>query len=78
MLKTIQIIALIQGVFLLIVLFVKKDNYKRLNFWLLFVTIISLLFQVLGDDDFNLIQIDANWFVFQFPLIITLFFFFAH
>lgn len=74
MLKTIQIVALIQGLFLLIILFVKKDNYKRLNFWLLFATIVSLLFHVIGDDDFNLIQSDANWFVFHSPLIITLFF----
>lgn len=74
MLKTIQIIALIQGLFLLTILFVKKENYKRLNFWLLFVTIISLLFHIVGDDDFNLIQTEANWFIFHSPLIITLFF----
>lgn len=74
MLKTIQIIALIQGIFLLIILFTKKDNYKRLNFWLLFITIISLLFHIVGDDDFNLIQTEANWYIFHSPLIITLFF----
>lgn len=74
MLKTIQIIALLQGVFLIIILFVKRNDYKRLNFWLLFITIISLLFHIIGDDDFNLIQADANWYVFHAPLIITLFF----
>jgi len=74
MLKTIQIIALLQGVFLIIVLFVKRNDYKRLNFWLLFITIISLLFHIIGDDDFNLIQADANWYFFHSPLIITLFF----
>lgn len=74
MLKTIQIIALTQGVFLLTILFIKKENYKRLNFWLLFVTIMSVLLHVVGDDDFNLIQTDANWFIFHSPLIITLFF----
>ncbi len=74
MLTTIQIIALIQGVFLLIVLFAKKDNYKRLNFWLLFVTIASLLLHIIGDDDFNLIQPEANWYFFHSPLIITLFY----
>jgi AraC-like DNA-binding protein len=74
MLKTIQIIALIQGVFLLLLLFIKRDNYKRLNFWLLFVTIISLLFHIIGDDDFNLFQTNANWYLFHSPLIITLLF----
>lgn len=74
MLKTIQILALIQGIFLLMVLFVKRDNYKRLNFWLMFVTIVSLLFHIIGDDDFNLLQTDANWYIFHAPLIVTLFF----
>ncbi|MEM6718010.1 MAG: AraC family transcriptional regulator [Bacteroidota bacterium] len=74
MLKTIQIIALLQGVFLIVVLFVKRNDYKRLNFWLLFITIFSLLFHIIGDDDFNLIQADANWYFFHAPLIITLFF----
>ncbi|CAL2103111.1 AraC family transcriptional regulator [Tenacibaculum sp. 190130A14a] len=74
MLKTIQIVALIQGLFLLTVLFIKKDMYKRLNFWLLFVTILSLLLHIVGDDDFNLFQTDANWYVFHSPLVVTLFF----
>jgi AraC-like DNA-binding protein len=74
MLKTIQIIALLQGIFLVIVLFAKRKDYKRTNFWLLFITIISLLFHIIGDDDFNLIQADANWYLFHSPLIITLFF----
>jgi AraC-like DNA-binding protein len=74
MLKTIQIIALIQGIFLLMMLFIKRDSYKHLNFWLLFVTIVSLLFHIIGDDDFNLFQTDANWYVFHSPLIVTLLF----
>ena len=74
MLKTIQIIALVQGIFLLTILFLKRENYKRLNFWLLFVCIISILLHIVGDDDFNLIQTDANWYIFHSPLIITLFF----
>lgn len=74
MLKIIQIIAIIQGLFLLIVLFVKRDNYKKLNFWLLFLTILSLLFHIVGDDDFNLLQKNANWYIFHSPLIITFFF----
>ena len=74
MLKTIQIIALIQGVFLLMILLAKKANFKKLNFSLLCITITSLLFHIIGDDDFNLFQEEANWFFFHSPLIITLFF----
>lgn len=74
MLKTLQIIALLQGIFLVMILFVKRNDFKRLNFWLLFVTIVSLLFHIIGDDDFNLFQADANWYFFHAPLIITLFF----
>jgi len=74
MLGIIQIIALIQGLFLLSVLFVKKESYKRVNFLLLGGAIIALLLNIVGDDDFNLFFSNANWYFFQSPLIITLFF----
>ncbi|MCW4467628.1 AraC family transcriptional regulator [Flavobacterium sp. MFBS3-15] len=74
MLQIIQIIALTQGLFLLSVLLVKQENYKRVNFLLLLVSIIALLLNVVGDDDFNLFFTDADWYLFQSPLIITLFF----
>lgn len=74
MLETIQIIALIQGIFLLCVLFVKQESYKRVNFLLLLGAIIALLLNIVGDDDFNLFFPDVNWYFFQSPLIITLFF----
>lgn len=74
MLETIQIIALVQGLFLLCVLFVKQESYKRVNFLLLLGAIIALLLNIVGDDDFNLFFSDVNWYFFQSPLIITLFF----
>jgi len=74
MLEIIQIIALVQGLFLLSVLFVKQESYKRVNFSLLLVSIIALLLNIAGDDDFNLFVSNANWYFFQSPLIITLFF----
>lgn len=74
MIEIIQIAALIQGLFLLCVLFVKKESYKRVNFLLLLGSIIALLLNVVGDDDFNLFFSNANWYFFQSPLIITLFF----
>ena len=74
MLGIIQIIALIQGLFLLSVLLFKQESYKRVNFLLLLCSIIALLLNVVGDDDFNLFISNANWFFFQSPLTITLFF----
>ncbi|MDR7128007.1 AraC-like DNA-binding protein [Algoriphagus sp. 4150] len=74
MLEIIQIIALIQGLFLLSVLIVKQESYKRVNFLLLLGSIIALLLNIVGDDDFNLFFSNANWYFFQSPLIITLFF----
>lgn len=74
MLKILQIIALTQGLFLLTILFVKQENYKRINFLLLLGSIIALLLNVVGDDNFNLFFSNANWYFFQSPLIITLFF----
>jgi|SRR5688572_172955 len=74
MLEIIQITALIQGLFLLTVLFVKQESYKQVNFLLLLGSIIALVLNIVGDDDFNLFFSNANWYFFQSPLIITLFF----
>jgi len=73
-LQTIQIIALLQGIFLLFVLFKHKKNYQSVNFWLLFSCIISVLLFTLGDDDYNLLIPNADWFFFHDTLIITTFF----
>lgn len=77
MLRTLQIIALLQGFFLLIILFKHKENYKKPNFWLLFGCVISVLLYSIGDDDYNLFVEDSNWFIFHDTLIITFFFLFV-
>ena len=74
MLNIIQIIALTLGLFLLSVLLVKQESYKRVNFLLLLGSIVALLLNIVGDDDFNLFFSNVNWYFFQTPLIITLFF----
>lgn len=77
MLKTIQIIALLQGIFLLFILFKRKEDYKKVNFWLLLGCIVSVLLFAIGDDDYNLFVNDADWFLFHDTLIITFFFLFV-
>lgn len=77
MLKTIQIVALLQGIFLLFILFKHKNEYKKTNFWLLFGCIISVLLYALGDDDYNLFVKNSDWFWFHDTLIITFFFLFV-
>lgn len=74
MLKTIQVIALLQGVFLIIILFKHKKEHKSVNFWLVLSCVFSVLLYSLGDDDFNLIVDNSNWYLFYDPLLITTFF----
>ncbi len=74
MLKTIQIIALLQGIFLLFILFKHRNNYKKPNLWLLLGCIISVLLHTIGDDNYNLFMHNTDWFVFHDTLIITFFF----
>ena len=74
MLKTLQIIALIQGVFVLTVLFINRKEYKKTTFWLLFGSLISVLLYVAGDDDNNLFVQDADWFLFDSSLFVTFLF----
>lgn len=77
MLKTIQIIAVLQGVFLLFILFQRRIEYKKVNFWLLLGCIISVILFAFGDDDYNLFVNNSDWFLFQDTLIITFFFLFV-
>ena len=77
MLRTFQIIALLQGIFLLFILFKRKKEYKRINLWLLSGCIISVTLYAVGDDDYNLFVEDTDWFLFHDTLIITFFFLFV-
>ncbi|MGG8497531.1 helix-turn-helix domain-containing protein [Tenacibaculum sp. TC6] len=76
MLKTIQIIAVIQGVFLLLLLFQNKKKYKNVTFWLFTLTVISIVLFIIGDDDNNLFQANADWYLFDITLFITFLFLF--
>ncbi|MCG8580589.1 MAG: hypothetical protein MI866_11755, partial [Bacteroidales bacterium] len=72
MLKFIQIIVLLQGLFFLTILLKKKQEYKPVNFWLFFSTVLSVVLYALGDDNYNLFVPDANWYFFSDLLIISL------
>ena len=76
MLKTLQIIALLQGLFVLSVLFVNRKDYKKTAFWLLFGSLLSVLFYILGDDENNLFVQQADWFLFDSSLFVTFLFLF--
>jgi len=76
MLQTIQIIALIQGFFVLFVLFTNRKDYKKTTFWLLFGSLISVLLYILGDDKNNLFVENIDWFLFDNTLFVTFLFLF--
>jgi len=76
MLKTIQIIALIQGLFLIFVLLKKRNTYKKVTFWLFLGSIISVIFFLIGDDYNNLFSDEVDWFLFDNSLFITFLFLF--
>ncbi|MGA1226484.1 MAG: helix-turn-helix domain-containing protein [Tamlana sp.] len=77
MLKTVQIIALIQGLFLLIVLFKNKNNYLKPTLYLLLGTIFSVILYIFGDDETNLISPNVDLFLFDKSLFITFLFLFV-
>ena len=74
MLETIQIITLLQGFFLILILIKRKQEFKSVNFWLLIGTILSVQLYALGDDDFNLLVENADWYFFYDFLFITFLF----
>ncbi len=76
MLKTIQIIALIQGLFVLFVLFINRTDYKKTTFWLLFGSLLSIILYIIGDDKNNLFVQNTDWFLFDNTLFVTFLFLF--
>ncbi|HHC78437.1 MAG TPA: AraC family transcriptional regulator [Flavobacteriia bacterium] len=77
MLKTIQIIALIQGILLVFILLYYKKQQRKPAFWLLIGSIISILLYIMGDDANNLFFNEMDWFFLDETLFITLFFLFV-
>lgn len=76
MLLTLQIIAILQGFFVLYVLFINRKDYKKTTFWLLFGSLVSVLLYILGDEQNNLFVEGADWFLFDNSLFITFLFLF--
>jgi len=69
--QTIQILALVQGVFVLLVLFTRRKDFKPTTFYLLFSALLSIVTFILGDDNSNLFSKNADWFLFDSSLFIT-------
>ena len=76
MLRTIQYIALVQGIFLLLVLLKNQRKYKKPVFWLFLGCLISVILFVIGDDENNLWGIDEDLFLLDSSLFITFLFLF--
>jgi len=76
MLKTIQILALVQGMFLLFILFKNQKKYKQITFRLFIGSIISILLFIIGDDENNLFTENIDLFLFDVSLFITFLFLF--
>ncbi|WP_420574043.1 helix-turn-helix domain-containing protein [Kordia sp.] len=76
MLQSIQILTLIQGLFLLVVIFKNKKQYKKTIFWLFVGSITAVQLYILGDDDDNLLFKNTDLFFFDITLFITFLFLF--
>lgn len=76
MLQTIQLIAIIQGLFLLVILYKNKANYFFNDYFFLSATLFSLLLYLLGDDNKNLFISDYDLFAVDNTLFITFLFLF--
>lgn len=76
MYKTIQIIAVLQGLFVLFILFVNRKDYKKIPFWLLFGSLVSMSLYLIGDDENNLFIENTDWFLFDNTLFVTFLFLF--
>jgi AraC-like DNA-binding protein len=76
MLKIIQIVALLQGFFVLSVLFTNRQMFKKVTFWLLFGSLLSIVLFLIGDDENNLFLSGADWFLFDSSLFVTFLFLF--
>ncbi len=77
MLKILQIITLLQGIFLLVALFSNYNKYKKPTFWLLACSIISIILYVIADDENGFILEKIDVFYFDATLFITFLFLFV-
>lgn len=71
MLQTFHIIAIIQGIFLLIILHKNKKKYFFSNYFFLNAALISLLIFILGDENSNMFFLKFDLFLVDSTLFIT-------
>lgn len=71
MLETVQIITLLQGLFLIIILWINKKKYAGPTFALLILTIVSVIFFVVGNNQNGFFNEPRNWFFFDSSIFIT-------
>lgn len=76
MLKTIQIITLIQGLFLLIAIVKNREHYLKVTFYLLLGTIISVILYLFGNNNTSFTSYTVDIFLFDKSLFITCLFLF--
>lgn len=76
MIQTIQIVTLLQGLFLLLYLFLNRKKYHFYNYAFLSALIISLIFYIVGDDNNNLLLGKYDFFFVDKTLFVTLLYLF--
>jgi len=77
MFRVIQIITLIQGLFLLIVIIKNRKLYSKITYYLLLGTIMSVVLYLFGDDETNIFGNNVDVFLFDKSLFITFLFLFV-
>lgn len=76
MIQTFQIVTLLQGLFLLVYLFLNRKKYHFYNYAFFSALIISLIFYIVGDDNNNLFLSQYDFFFVDKTLFVTLLFLF--
>lgn len=76
MLRTVQYIALVQGIFLLVVLLKNRARYKKPAFGLFIGCLLSVMGFLIADDDLNMWGEDPDLFLFDSSLFVTFLFLF--
>lgn len=76
MIQTLQIVTLLQGLFLLVYLFLNRKKYHFYNYAFFSALIISLIFFIVGDDNNNLFLSKYDFFFVDKTLFVTLLFLF--
>lgn len=76
MIQTFQIVTLLQGLFLLLYLFINRKKYHFYNYAFFSASIISLIFYIVGDDNNNLFLSKYDFFFLDKTLFVTLLYLF--